>query len=200
MPEEVDMAGNPLRAEDVSSARFTRALNGYAAAPVQTLLARSAEELDRRAGGRTPLLTAAELRGADLPRALRGYAMSEVDDLLDRLADQLEGPGPLRLPEGAAFHPSRHPGGHPAGRAPNLRERSLTVALRGYAMSEVDRLLDRAADELDRLRGGAGDAPRITAADVRRAEFTKALRGYAVAEVNALLDRTAAELDALTTP
>ena len=194
------MAGNPLRAADVSAVRFTRALNGYATAPVLTLLSRAAEELDRRALGRTPRLTAAELRDADLPTALRGFAMPEVDDLLDRLADQLESPGGRRLPEGAAFHPSRHPRAHPAGRAPNLRTRSLPVSVRGYAMGEVDRLLDRVADELDRLRGGAADGPRITADDLRRAEFTEALRGYGVAEVNALLDRTAAELDALGTP
>jgi len=70
--------------------------------------------------------------------------------------------------------------------------------VRGYAMGEVDRLLDLAADELDRLRGGAADGPRLTADELRRAEFTEALRGYEVAEVHALLDRAAAELDALT--
>ncbi|MEJ5868562.1 DivIVA domain-containing protein [Pseudokineococcus sp. 5B2Z-1] len=132
----------------------------------------------------------------------RGYAVDEVDDLLDRVADALR-PAPAlgRHARTDAVDPRAGAGTATGGRghrptAADLRAVALPGApllRRGYARDEVDALLERAADALER-RGA--DRPRLSAEEVTEAVFRTRRRGYDQGAVDALLDDVVAALAA----
>jgi DivIVA domain-containing protein len=80
-----------------------------------------------------------------------------------------------------------------------VRTRTFTRAVRGYRRREVRQLLERAADDLVRLRGGptsgGPDEPPLTPEEVEEARFQPALGGYEMDEVDAFLDQVMAELE-----
>jgi DivIVA domain-containing protein len=81
-----------------------------------------------------------------------------------------------------------------------VRTRTFTRVVRGYRRREVRRLLERAADDLARLRNGPisegpDDEPPLTPEEVEEARFQPALGGYEMDEVDTFLDRVVAELE-----
>jgi DivIVA domain-containing protein len=81
----------------------------------------------------------------------------------------------------------------------DVLNRRFTRVVRGYRRREVDRLLRRAAADLDRLRNGPADGrpglpDPLTPEDVERARFRPALGGYEMNEVDEFLDLVAEEL------
>jgi DivIVA domain-containing protein len=84
-----------------------------------------------------------------------------------------------------------------------VRTRTFTRVVRGYRRREVRRLLERAADDLARLRDGPttegpDDQPPLTAEEVEEARFQPALGGYEMDEVDTFLDQVVAELERAT--
>jgi DivIVA domain-containing protein len=84
-----------------------------------------------------------------------------------------------------------------------IRARTFTRVVRGYRRREVRRLLERAADDLARLRDGtAADGPDaeppLTPEQVEEARFQPALGGYEMDEVDTFLDQVVAELERAT--
>jgi DivIVA domain-containing protein len=84
-----------------------------------------------------------------------------------------------------------------------VRTRTFTRVVRGYKRRDVRRLLERAADDLDRLRTGPAtegpdDEPSLTAEAVEEARFQPALGGYEMGEVDDFLDQVVAELERAT--
>jgi DivIVA domain-containing protein len=101
------------------------------------------------------VIGAAEVRAARFPRALRGYARKQVDDFLAHAAESLD-----RL-DAALRRPAPPLGGRvrPVGMtAADVQRAGFFVALRGYAMPQVDDFLDRIAEALaardEELAGG----------------------------------------------
>jgi DivIVA domain-containing protein len=81
-----------------------------------------------------------------------------------------------------------------------VRTRTFTRVVRGYRRREVRRLLERAADDLARLRDGPtsegpDDQPPLTPEEVEEARFQPALGGYEMDEVDTFLDQVVAELE-----
>jgi DivIVA domain-containing protein len=81
-----------------------------------------------------------------------------------------------------------------------VRTRTFTRVVRGYRRREVRRLLQRAADDLARLRDGPTadgphDQPPLTPEQVEEARFQPALGGYEMDEVDTFLDQVVAELE-----
>jgi DivIVA domain-containing protein len=84
-----------------------------------------------------------------------------------------------------------------------VRTRTFTRVVRGYRRREVRRLLERAADDLARLRDGPttegpDDQPPLTPEEVEEARFQPALGGYEMDEVDTFLDQVVAELERAT--
>ncbi|HET7519843.1 MAG TPA: DivIVA domain-containing protein, partial [Actinomycetes bacterium] len=84
-----------------------------------------------------------------------------------------------------------------------VRTRTFTRVVRGYKRRDVRRLLERAADDLDRLRigpatEGPDNEPPLTAEAVEEARFQPALGGYEMGEVDDFLDQVVAELERAT--
>jgi DivIVA domain-containing protein len=72
--------------------------------------------------------------------------------------------------------------------AQQVNEQTFARALRGYAMHEVDELLDRAAEEIARwqealARGRRPGTRLLTPREVSEVVFNKEMRGYDMAEV-----------------
>jgi DivIVA domain-containing protein len=81
-----------------------------------------------------------------------------------------------------------------------VRTRTFTRVVRGYRRREVRRLLERVADDLDRLRNGPiadgrDDRPPLSPEEVEEARFQPALGGYEMDEVDTFLDEVVAELE-----
>ena len=81
-----------------------------------------------------------------------------------------------------------------------VRTRTFTRVVRGYKRRDVRRLLERAADDLDRLRGGPvsngrDDEPPLTPEAIEEARFQPALGGYEMEEVDNFLDQLMTELE-----
>jgi DivIVA domain-containing protein len=145
-------------------------------------------------------LTAEELNAVEFTKAMRGYAMHEVDTFLDQAVAELRRIQARRNGEAAPSAPRLT--------AEAVEHKQFTKALRGYAMDEVDDLLDRLAENLTRLHreeqwaqasmlGRPAAMPGITPEEVRRKQFTPAMRGYTTGEVDAFLDDAATELTRL---
>lgn len=142
-----------LDAGDVRALRFEVVRGGYDVAQVDALLARlaaalPAEEARPRWRG-DPLSARGTGSGPGLHLALRGYDREQVDAFLVRCAHSLAD----RVDEVPELAPLL---GRPRTGAP-LRARDVETAqfplrLRGYAIAEVDALLDRVAAALDRRR------------------------------------------------
>jgi DivIVA domain-containing protein len=84
-----------------------------------------------------------------------------------------------------------------------VRTRTFTRVVRGYRRREVRRLLERAADDLARLRHGPAtegpdDQRPLTPEEVEEARFQPALGGYEMDEVDIFLDQVVAELERAT--
>src|SRR6266511_3030446 len=146
------MAGfSRLTAQQVNEQTFARALRGYAMHEVDEFLDRAAEEIARwheaLSRGQRPasrLLTPREVSEAVFNKEMRGYDMAEVDDFLDELAAEL-----ARLQSEATRRAA------PTGRrltADDIVRKEFNVAVRGYAMVEVDAFLDELTDELAYLQ------------------------------------------------
>jgi DivIVA domain-containing protein len=144
-----------------------------------------------------PRLTAEDLNAVELTKTMRGYAMHEVDTFLDQAVQEL---ARLQAKQSGEYAPST-----PRLTPEAIQHKVFTKALRGYAMHEVDALLDRLADELARLQreerwmqasltGRPTAMPGITPEEIQRKQFTVALRGYVVAEVDDFLLEAAREL------
>ena len=81
-----------------------------------------------------------------------------------------------------------------------VRTRTFTRVVKGYKRRDVRRLLERAADDLDRLRigpptKGPDDEPPLTPEAIEEARFQSALGGYQMEEVDDFLDQVVAELE-----
>ena len=81
-----------------------------------------------------------------------------------------------------------------------VRTRTFTRVVRGYKRREVRRLLERAANDLVRLRNGltTGDPDEqlpLTPEEVEEARFQPSLGGYEMDEVDEFLDLLVAELE-----
>jgi DivIVA domain-containing protein len=81
-----------------------------------------------------------------------------------------------------------------------VRTRTFTRVVRGYRRREVRRLLERAADDLARLRNGPvttgpDDLPPLTPEDVEEVRFQPSIGGYEMDEVDQFLDRLMVELE-----
>jgi len=145
-------------------------------------------------------LTAEELNAVELSKAMRGYTMHEVDTFLDQAVQEL-----------VRVHAKRN--GETAPSTPRLTPEAIghkvfTKAMRGYAMGEVDDLLDRLAEELTRLHreerwiassmiGRPAALPGLTPEEIQRKQFAGAMRGYTMGEVDAFLNEAARELTRL---
>jgi DivIVA domain-containing protein len=86
----------------------------------------------------------------------------------------------------------------------SLRSATFRVGLKGYHCGDVDKYLDRAAEEVTSLlgrdeaeRSGSGHSAFPTLSVLRTVEFRLGLRGYEVGEVDWCLDRAAVEADPL---
>jgi DivIVA domain-containing protein len=80
-----------------------------------------------------------------------------------------------------------------------VRTRTFTRVVRGYRRREVRRLLERAADDLARLRDGpspnaSGDQPYLTPEEIEEVRFQPSLGGYEMDEVDEFLDQLMVEL------
>jgi DivIVA domain-containing protein len=113
----------------------------------------------------------------DLPRAARGYHRDQVDSLVARIEGTL-GRAPLYAPPVTVNE---------------VNDYRFTLAMRGYSIKAVDRLLDGYLKELEDL----GGRHRIRAADtdrlvglVRNVTFpvTRVREGYNEQQVDAFLD------------
>jgi DivIVA domain-containing protein len=81
-----------------------------------------------------------------------------------------------------------------------VRTRTFTRVLRGYRRREVRRLLERAADDLVRLRegpaaSGPDDQPPLTPEEVEEVRFQSSLGGYEMDEVDEFLDQLMVALE-----
>jgi len=94
--------------------------------------------------------------------------------------------------------------GEGSGLAAQVRQQRFSMAMRGYAIAEVDAFLDQLAGGIERLQriswqgGNAGQrlpAGLPTADQVREQTFAVAADGYAMIEVDAFLDDV---IDAVT--
>lgn len=77
--------------------------------------------------------------------------------------------------------------------ARDVRDVKFSTALRGYAVDEVDDLLDLIAAALDDLEQGR--TPRLSGSDVERQVFNRTLRGYDLDEVDDFLDQAVSTLE-----
>jgi DivIVA domain-containing protein len=147
-----------------------------------------------------PRLTAEELNAIEFTKAMRGYAMHEVDTFLDQAVQELARMQAKRNGESAPSTPRLTP--------ETIKHKLFTKAMRGYAMHEVDDLLDRLVEELTRLHreehwiaasmiGRPSAVPGITPEELQRKHFTVAMRGYTISEVDAFLNEAARELTRL---
>jgi DivIVA domain-containing protein len=145
-------------------------------------------------------LTAEELNAVAFTKAMHGYAMHEVDTFLDRAVAELRRIQARRNGEAAPSAPRLT--------AEAVQHKLFTKALRGYAMEEVDDLLDRLAENLARLHreehwaqvsmlGRPAALPGLTPEALQRKQFATAMRGYTTGEVDAFLNDAAAELTRL---
>ncbi|GAA2724439.1 DivIVA domain-containing protein [Cellulomonas aerilata] len=195
-----------LTAREVRAARFTATTlrEGYDVAQVDALLERVATSLDDLAAGRVDphTLTAEEVLDARFPatRFRDGYDQNQVDDFLDAAILALraghaavEAAG--RPPVGAAGAGAQVHAGAALVRAGRAQLAPVPRAA-GYAVPEVDELLDELTRELERR--ARGEVPRTTAHDVRSTRLTTTWwrPGYPRSAVDALLDRGAAALGA----
>jgi DivIVA domain-containing protein len=87
--------------------------------------------------------------------------------------------------------------GEGTGLAAQVRQQRFSLAMRGYAVAEVDGYLDELAEGIERLQrvswqgdgyGGSVPGGLPTADQVREQVFTVAPNGYAMIEVDAFLD------------
>lgn len=141
----------PLDAGDVRGARFPVGLRGYDMAQVDALLERVANALPGederptwdRPTGPIPVLSAVpDLR---LRHAPRGYDVEEVDAFLVRCAHSL-GSRIDRVPELGPLRQRSRSGERL--RARDVETAQFRLRLRGYAVDQVDALLDRVAAAL----------------------------------------------------
>src|SRR5215217_5334492 len=84
-----------------------------------------------------------------------------------------------------------------------VRTRTFTRVVRGYHRREVRRLLERAADDLARLRdgptaNGPDEQPPLTPEEIEEVRFQPSLGGYEMDEVDEFLDQLMAELERAT--
>ena len=144
----------PLDAADVRDLRFPVVRRGYDTAQVDALLARVAAALPGE-DARPDWEDEAPPPPADGPEAalttvhlsVRGYDRHEVEDFLVRCAHTL-GERVSEVPELAPLQ-ARPRTGRPV-RARDVETVQFSVRLRGYAVDEVDALLDRVAAALTR--------------------------------------------------
>lgn len=142
-----------LDADDVRAARFPVVLLGYATSEVDALLDRVAGALpgdDARPRWSGPPVRAEQVGQQEallsLHVGLRGYDTAEVDAFLVRCAHSL-GPRVREVPElvGLLCRPRD---GEPL-RGRDVETVQFRVRARGYAIEQVDALLDRVAAVLD---------------------------------------------------
>jgi DivIVA domain-containing protein len=81
-----------------------------------------------------------------------------------------------------------------------VRTRTFSRVVRGYRRREVRKLLERAADDLARLRNGPvttgpDGQPPLTPEDVEEVRFQPSLGGYEMDEVDQFLDQLMVELE-----
>ncbi|HEV8647887.1 MAG TPA: DivIVA domain-containing protein [Actinomycetes bacterium] len=145
-------------------------------------------------------LTAEELNAIEFTKAMRGYTMHEVDTFLDQAVQEL---ARLQAKRNGEYAPST-----PRLTPLAIEHKVFNKAMRGYAMHEVDALLDRLAEELTRLHreerwiassmiGRPSAVPGLTPEEIQRKQFTIAMRGYTMSEVDAFLNEAARELTRL---
>jgi len=145
-------------------------------------------------------LTPEALNVVEFAKALGGYAMHEVDTFLDQAVQEL---ARLQAKRNGEYAPST-----PRLTPMAIEHKVFTKAMRGYAMPEVDALLDRLTEELTRLHreehwiaasviGRPPAMPGLTPEDLQRKQFSVAMRGYTVAEVDAFLNEASTELTRL---
>jgi DivIVA domain-containing protein len=155
-PELTDHArslgsAEPVTAADVRAARFPVAVRGYDLADVDALLRRVAASLAAREGERpqwpAPPVPPAPGEAPQLRTARRGYDQPEVDAFLVRCAHSL-GAGVAQVPELAPL--TRAPRVGPPLRARDVGQVQFRLVRRGYAIDEVDLLLDRVEQALRR--------------------------------------------------
>lgn len=121
---------------------------------------------------------AAALRRANLPVGLRGFDRAQVDGAIASLAAQLEGaPGSASGPD-----PSDGWSEHTA---------EFDMALRGYDVASVDRLVEQVGRA---LASGSAKARAEAAVAVREAVFAVKFRGYARHQIDRFLQQAAREL------
>ena len=176
------MSSGRLGPLDLTGKSFTRIARGYAPERVDALLGEVAEELKRRAQGHRPVLSAAQVRATTFDRGPVGYRAQEVDDFLELVATELEQSEFSPAPDLPGWSPVE--GARPVTAA-ELRRPRLRRALRGYAVNEVDALLERLAAALADVESGA--QPTVTSSDVQHAGFSVRPFGYDMRQVDELL-------------
>jgi DivIVA domain-containing protein len=202
-----------LTPDDIRTKRFALARKGYRRVEVDRFLARAAVDLGRlQDGGPDPAhqsrLTPDDVDQVRFHKALRGYSMPQVDDFLDDLAAELARVRGLVAPARpdlsraradpvpvARALPELPPPPPPPLSAAEVATATFQRGMRGYAIAEVNALLERAARDLDRLERGeppeAGGEPPLTGDEIRRSRFTLGPRGYEMHDVDVFLARLA---------
>ena len=143
-----DPAAPLLDAGDVRALRFPVVHRGYDVLQVDDLLRRVAAALpEERPGWDEPASAPAAGPGPQLRTAVRGYDREEVDAFLVRCAHSL-GSRVDAVPELAPLLGRPRTGERL--RARDVETVQFPVRLRGYALHEVDALLDRVAAALGR--------------------------------------------------
>ncbi|MEV6930352.1 DivIVA domain-containing protein [Dactylosporangium sp. NPDC051485] len=158
---------------------FSVVLRGYDPQAVDALLAQAVAALTTvDESARADAVTA--LRRANLPVVLRGFDRAQVDGAIASLTAQLEGaPGSEPEPDPDLWD----------GWSVNMAE--FDVALRGYDVAAVDRLVEQVGRA---LTSGSAAARAEAAVAVRQAVFAVKFRGYARHQIDRFLQQAAREL------
>ncbi|MEU7870036.1 DivIVA domain-containing protein [Dactylosporangium sp. NPDC049140] len=159
------------------SFEFSVVLRGYDPQAVDALLAPAVAALTAVDESARADAVAA-LRRANLPVVLRGFDRAQVDGAIASLTAQLEGapgsePDP-DLSDGWSVHTAE-----------------FDVALRGYDVAAVDRLVEQVGRA---LTSGSATARAEAAVAVRQADFAVKFRGYARHQIDRFLEQAAREL------
>ncbi|GAB3835823.1 DivIVA domain-containing protein [Dactylosporangium cerinum] len=152
-------------------------LRGYDPRAVDALLASAVAALTT-ADESARADAVAALRRANPPVVMRGFDRAQVDSAIASLTAQLEGaprsdPDP-DLPDGRSVHVAE-----------------FDVALRGYDVAAVDRLVEQVGRA---LTSESATARAEAAIAVRQAVFAVKFRGYARHQVDRFLQQIAREL------